>query len=92
MDRTFAEVRAAFDVWARADGALGGDGPPAAAYDAVRDTARRVARQGLLDMRAWASGELAEEALAARLTALVTRAAAAAWWQGAAAARDGEDL
>jgi hypothetical protein len=88
MDRTFAEVRDAFAVWAAAHGLAGETGPPQPAYDATRDDARQAALQALLAADDWRAGRLGDEALRHRLTALILRAAAGAWWQGRAGTAD----
>ena len=89
MDRTFAEVRAAFAAWAQADAR--GEAPAGgeqAAHAATREAARRMADLALGEARAWAHGAIGDAELHRRLSALARRLAAAAWLQGGAAERE----
>lgn len=88
MDRTFAEVRGAYQAWAATQGLPIESEPPQAAYAAARDAALSAAAEARRDAQAWAAGALDDAAFDQRLTALLLRLAAAAWWQGAAARAD----
>ena len=88
MDRTFAEVRAIYEVWARAYGMTQAQGPPQEAYEATRAASQRAASQAMLEARDWKLGQLTDHELYFRLTALILRVTAAAWLQGGAAERE----
>ena len=90
MDRTFGEVRVAYEVWARAQASPPAPDLPQAAYDVARDAALSAAAQARREARAWAAGALDDATFEHRLAALLVHLAAAAWWQGAAAQQDSD--
>jgi len=88
MDRTFAEVSAAYRAWACAQDAVAPPVPVQAAFEAMRDAARRTTGRIVLDARAWSNLLTDDAAFERAIMALALALACDAWCQGTLAARE----
>ena len=88
MDRTFAEVSAAYRAWASAQDEVATPAPVQAAFDAMRDAARRTTGRIVGDARAWSNLVTDDAEFERAVMALALALACDAWCQGTMAARE----
>ncbi len=88
MDRTFAEVRAAFRAWEEAQAGPETPVPVQAAFEAMRAAARRATDRVVDDAQAWAARAVDDAAFEQAMMRLLLALACDAWCQGTMAARE----
>lgn len=91
MDRTFAEVRAAFRAWEETQAGPETPVPMQAAFEAMRDAARRTTGCVVDDAQAWAERRVDDAEFERAMMRLLLALACDAWCQGTLGAREQRD-